>query len=176
MGKSNSYESLKKAVGILALIVGAILIVLYINRWNEVKDFEKYRNSYLIDSNTISLEMKDIDEIDTILDVTETPNFYFLYISYTNDEDIYNLEKQLKPLIDDYHLQDKFYYLNVTTIKEENPDYKDEIANNLHFDVDLLDKLPVILYFENGELAYNKAIYNAQDFQDLLETEDIKTK
>ena len=96
-------QTLKKYFIGLCIILAIIFLALYFHKWDTVKEQEKYYNSYLISTNTISLEMTDIDEINAVL--SETPSYYFLYISYTNDEDVYNLETELKPLIDEYHLQ-----------------------------------------------------------------------
>ena len=41
-------------------------------------------NSYLITSNTLSYEIKNLNEIDQIL--KESPNDYFVFITYNNDE------------------------------------------------------------------------------------------
>lgn len=108
--------------------------------------------------------------------LSETPNYYFLYISYTNDEDIYNLEKELKPLIDEYHLQNSFYFLNVTDFKDTNQDYKDDIAEALEIDKNIISKVPIILYFKDGKLATKNGIFTADQFKDLLETQDIKSQ
>ncbi len=162
-------EKIKKYVYILLVIIGVVLIFLYFNKWHEVKEEEKYQNSYLVETNTISLEINNIEEINTVL--SETPSYYFLYISYTGNEKIYNLEKDIKPLINEYNLQDNFYFLNVTEDMKNKDDYKEKIANKLN--VDNIKKVPVILYFKDGKLI-NDNIYNAKDFKKVLENENIK--
>ena len=167
-------QSAKKYFVGLCTILAIIFLALYFNKWNTVKEQEKYYNSYLISTNTISLEMNDINEIDNVL--SETPNYYFLYISYTNSKDVYELETDLKPLIDEYQLQNNFYYLNVTNIKKENNNYKEDIANTLDIDSSIISKVPIILYFKDGELASSKGVFTAQEFEDLLLTQDIKSQ
>lgn len=162
-------EKIKKYIYILLVIIGVVLIFLYFNKWHEVKEEEKYQNSYLVETNTISLEINNIEEINTVL--SETPSYYFLYISYTGNEKIYNLEKDIKPLINEYNLQDNFYFLNVTEDMKNKDDYKEKIANKLN--VDNIKKVPVILYFKDGKLI-NDNIYNAKDFKKVLENENIK--
>ncbi|MCI9281146.1 MAG: hypothetical protein HFI49_02665, partial [Bacilli bacterium] len=92
----NKPISLKKITISLCVVLGVILIILYAYKWHQVKEDEKYLQSYLISSNTINLEMNSINNINSVL--SETPNNYFIYISYTGDKDIYNFEKKLKPL------------------------------------------------------------------------------
>lgn len=167
-------QTLKKYFIGLCIILAIIFLALYFHKWHTVKEQEKYYESFLVSTNTISLEMTDIKEIQSVL--SETPNYYFLYISYTNDEDIYNLEKELKPLIDEYHLQNSIYFLNVTDFKDTNQDYKDDIAEALEIDKNIISKVPIILYFKDGKLATKNGIFTADQFKDLLETQDIKSQ
>jgi len=154
-----------------SVIIGIIFIILYINKWHQVREQEKYLNSYLMSNNSISLEITDINAIDSVL--SETPNYYFVYISYTKDKDIYNLEKDLKPLIDDYDLQNNFYFINVTNIKNNNNNYKKDIAKELKIDSNNIKNIPVILYFKNGELI--NTVNNSKDFENLLKEQNIRT-
>lgn len=161
----NKPVSLKKITISLGVVLGVILIILYAYKWHQVKEDEKYLQSYLISSNTINLEMNSINNINSVL--SETPNNYFIYISYTGDKDIYNFEKKLKPLIDDYSLQNSFYYLNITDIKENNKNYKKDIAKELNIDSKNLDNIPVILYFKD-ELLQCDGVSSIKDFEKLL--------
>ena len=95
----NKSLSMKNYLVACLLILGIVLVVLYFYKWHQVKEEEKYLNSYLVNTGTVNLEMSDIKEINTVL--SETPSYYFVYISYTKEEDVYNLEKELKPLISD---------------------------------------------------------------------------
>ena len=158
----------------LCIILAIIFLALYLHRWNTVKEQEKYYNSYLISTNTISLEMNDINEIRSVL--SETPSYYFLYISYTQDKEVYHLEEELKPLIDEYQLQNNFYFLNVTDFKDTNTDYMSDIANELSISNNIITDVPIILYFKDGELATTHGIFTADEFQDLLEMQDIKSQ
>ena len=167
-------QTVKKYFIGLCIILAIIFLALYFHKWATVKEQEKYLNSYLISTNTISLEMTDIDEISSVL--SETPSYYFLYISYTNDEDVYNLEEELKPLIDEYHLQNNFYFLNVTNFKDTNKDYKADIAKALNIEESIISDVPIILYFKDGELGSSKGIFTSLEFKDLLEIQDIKSQ
>lgn len=137
-------------------ILGFLLIIFliwYIISWKNVKQEEKLMNSYLITSNTLSVEIKDLSE--TVQVLKESPSEYFVYISYTNDEKIFNFEKKLKKLIDNYNLKDEFYFVNVTNIKDDENFYS-EINDT--FNTKLINNIPCILHFKNNELK--KVIYN----------------
>lgn len=147
----NKSLSMKNYLAACLLILGIVLVVLYFYKWHQVKEEEKYLNSYLVNTGTVNLEMSDIKEINTVL--SETPSYYFVYISYTKEEDVYNLEKELKPLITEYDLQNNFYYINVTDIKEKNENFKEDIAKELKIDSKEIKKVPIILYFKEGKLV-----------------------
>lgn len=144
---------------------GTIMDVGFIKSCNE---------SYLISSDTIDLVVNNINEIKYVF--LETPNYYFVYISSLCNENAYNLEKELKPLIDEYQLQNNFYFLDVTNFKDSNLDYKKDIAEALNIDSSVISQVPIILYFEDGKLASSHGILDANDFKDLLETKDIKSQ
>ena len=156
-------------------IIGFLLIIFliwYIISWKNVKKEEKLMNSYLITSNTLSVEIKDLSE--TIQVLKESPSEYFVYISYTNDEKVYSFEKKLKKLIDNYNLKDEFYFVNVTNIKDDENFYK-EINNT--FNTKLINNIPCILHFKNNELK--KVIYNKDlnktytNFENLLKENEF---
>ncbi len=153
------------------IVIGVILLILYVYKWYSVKEEQKYINSYLISSNTVSLEMTEINEINNVL--SETGSYYFIYIGYTGDKNVYSLEKKLKPIIDDYDLHNNFYYINVTNIKNNNKDYIDDIAHELNIEDNIIKKVPSLLYFKDGKLV-DKAVYSAKDFKNLLEEQGFE--
>ena len=156
MAKKKSKKNNINFKKLFYFIIGFLLIIFliwYIISWKNVKKEEKLMNSYLITSNTLSVEIKDLSE--TIQVLKESPSEYFVYISYTNDEKVYSFEKKLKKLIDNYNLKDEFYFVNVTNIKDDENFYS-EINNT--FNTKLINNIPCILHFKNNELK--KVIYN----------------
>ena len=152
-----------------AIVVVLILLVFYIYQWQKVKNQEKYMNSYLLDSGTVSLEIKNLDEVSQIL--TESPNEYFVLITYTGDKETYELEKDIKSIVDDYKLSDSFYYLNIKNLlKEDN--YLNRLNNA--FNTDKITAVPIILYYKDDVLIdtvsrVDDNIINAGDFQRILD-------
>ncbi len=136
---------------------GTIMDVGFIKSCNE---------SYLISSDTIYLVVNNINEIKSVF--LEAPNYYFVYISSLCNENAYNLEKELKPLIDEYQLQNNFYFLDVTNFKDSNLDYKNDIALALDIDQNIISDIPVILYFKDGKLLND--IFTAEEFKNILES------
>ena len=161
--------SRKRIVIILVIILAFILLGLYIYRWQQVKDEERLSTSYLLSSGTVSLEIKNLDEVSQIL--SESPTEYFVLITYTGNEDAYDLETGIKPIIDDYKLSDSFYYLNIESIMDSD-NYLTRLNNA--FNTDEISTVPIILYFKDGELIDTVTrdddnVINAGDFQKLLD-------
>lgn len=175
MAKKKSKKNNINFKKIFYFILGFLLIIFliwYIISWKNVKQEEKLMNSYLITSNTLSVEIKDLSE--TVQVLKESPSEYFVYISYTNDEKIFNFEKKLKKLIVNYNLKDEFYFVNVTNIKDDENFYS-EINDT--FNTKLISNIPSILHFKNNELK--KVIYNKDlnktytEFENLLKENEF---
>ena len=154
---------------IIAVVLIAILVGVYIYRVSKVRNEEKILNSYLLTTDTVSLEIKNLDEINQIL--SEAPAQYFVLITYTGDEGTYELEKSIKDIIDEYKLSDSFYYLNVKDIMNQD-NYITRI--NSAFNTNEITKVPTILYFQDNELEYvveriDDNMINAGDFQKVLD-------
>lgn len=159
----------KTIIIIVLSIIAIILLGIYLYKWYDVKKQEKLMNSYLLTTDTVSLEIKNLDEVPQIL--TEAPNDYFVFISYTGNEDNYELEKDLKTIIDTYKFGDCFYYLNVENLMKED-NYLARI--NSTFKTDKIKSLPTIIYYKNGEIVdvvsrIDNNHINAGDFQKLLD-------
>ena len=138
------------------IIIGIIILVLvlgglYIYKVNKVKQEELYNKSYLIDSGTLNLEIKNIDEVNQIL--TEAPSEYFILITYTGNKATYNLETGLKEIVDKYKLSDSFYYLNIKDMMNED-NYLTRL--NSTFNTDKIKTVPIILYYKDGKLSIRK--------------------
>ena len=51
-----------------------------------------------------------------------------------------------------------------------------DIAEELGIDGNIISKVPIILYFKDGSLATTHGIHTAKEFEDLLETQDIRSQ
>ena len=90
--KSTRYIPTKNYVIAFLIAAAAIFLVFYIFEWYKVKQIEKYGTSYLIESNTVSMEIKNYKEIPIIF--SEAPTEYFVFINCLNEKDNYKLEKE----------------------------------------------------------------------------------
>lgn len=161
--------SQKNILIIVCIVLALILVIFYGYRVNKLKETDTLSKSYLLDSGTVSLEIKNLDEVNQIL--AESPTEYFVLISYTGNKDTYKLENGLKRILDKYKLNDSFYYLNVKSIMDED-NYLNRLNNG--FNTDKIKKVPTILYYRNGKIVdvvtrNDNNIINAGDFQKLLD-------
>lgn len=161
--------SRKNILIIVCIVLALILVIFYGYRVNKLKETDTLSKSYLLDSGTVSLEIKNLDEVNQIL--AESPTEYFVLISYTGNKDTYKLENGLKRILDKYKLNDSFYYLNVKSIMDED-NYLNRLNNA--FNTDKIKKVPTILYYKNGKIVdvvtrNDNNIINAGDFQKLLD-------
>lgn len=177
MKKNKTHETkfipTKNYIYCAVFLVAAAFLCWYLISWNTIKTTEKYNVSYLISENTLTYEITDLKEIPRVLN--EVPNEYFIYISYTNDEEVYRLEKGLKNIIDDYDIKDEVYYVNVTDIKESKTLYND--LNNA-FKTNKITNVPCIIYYRNGDIisvvSDKNKVFEASKFKDLLEENEFQ--
>ena len=174
--KNETFIPVKNYILAALIVVVMIGLTWYGFEWYKVIKQEKISTSYLVKNKYISKEITNINEVHTVF--SETPDSYFVYISYTGDENIYNMEKTLKKEIIKYNLTDNLYYLNITELKN-NKNYIDEINKALKLEDRKITKVPTILYFYEGKLVEmtnpkDGALMSVSDFQKLIELSDIE--
>ncbi|MBE6156808.1 MAG: hypothetical protein E7161_03585 [Firmicutes bacterium] len=174
----DKYISPKNYLYAILILLGGIILTLYIFEWYQVKKEEKLMTSYLISSKTIESSIEDLNSLNQIRQ--EAPSSYFIYISYTGDEEIYNLEKDFKRVIDKYKLNDMFYYVDLTKLKNNNENYLNEIKNSLG--IKDLKKIPALIYVHEGKIlesnvldGINDTLLKAGDLENLLDIYEFET-
>lgn len=168
--KNETFIPVKNYILAAVIVVVIIGLTWYAFAWYNVVQENKVSTSYLVQEKIISKEITDLNEVNNIF--SEAPDSYFVYISYTGDEQVYNMEKSLKSVIKAYNLSDNMYYLNVTSIKDEK-DYMDKVNKALGLTDRKVVKVPTILYFEEGKLVEmtdtkSDLLMTRSDFQKLI--------
>ena len=96
--KNERYIPTKNYIIAIGVVIGILLIAWYCFAWYKVYKEDKISTSYLIKNNVISNEITDLNEIVDVF--SEAPDEYFVYVSYTGDEDIYDMDgRNLEMLI-----------------------------------------------------------------------------
>ncbi len=176
--KNERYIPTKNYIIAIGVIIGFLLLAWYCFAWYKVYKEDKVSTSYLIKNNIISNEITELNEIVDVF--SEAPDEYFIYVSYTGDENIFSMEKDLAKIIKKYDIIDQFYYLNVTSIKD-NGDYIDEINRSLSLRDEKIIRVPTIIYYKDGEVVKDGIIsrsddkmMTAADFQKLLDANNVE--
>lgn len=176
--KNERFVPTKNYVIAVFIVVAMILLTWYAFEWYNVYKENKVSISYLMKNKILSKEINDLNEVNDVF--SEAPDSYFIYVSYTGDENIYEMEKDLSDLIIEYKLEDSMYFLNVTSIKDEK-DYLDKVNKALSLKGDSkIKQVPTILYFKDGTVTTSGTIkkednnlIDAGDFQKLLDVNNI---
>lgn len=168
--KSEELKKVPKVNYIYAflILVGSILLTFYIFAWINVRKQEKILNSYLIESNTVTSSLELDGSFKQV--VQDAPSSYFIYVSYRKDEKIYNLEKDLKRVIDKYKINDIFYYVDITDLKENNSEYLDYVNEKLGVK---LSRVPAIIFVKDGQILDRNILTGVRDTD--LKADDLES-
>ena len=174
--KNERFVPIKNYVIVFLVAIAVIALCWYAISWHKVIQQDKMSTSYLIKSKVISNEIQSLDELTDVF--SEAPSTYYLYISYTGNEDIYKMEKELTALINEYNIGEQFYFLNVTSIKKDS-DYIDKINKALELTNRKVKSVPTIIYYDDGKIVdmitmEGNNIMNIGDFQKLLDVNKIE--
>lgn len=141
----------------LLVLIGGIALIVYIFEWYQVKETEKYMESYLLKSKTINNSIDDINLYSQV--IQEAPTDYFIVIGYKNDEEEYLFEKKLKKIIDDYELNDLVFYIDVTDLMQKE-NYLDVINKNIKTNI---SNVPAIIYVKDRTIDEDNIVTKDED-------------
>lgn len=163
----------------LAMFIIGVLAISGVYTIANYENTNKYATSYLVDTNTIKRD-HIVDYNDAINYFSGLTGDYYIYIGYTDNKDVYNLEKQLKKVIKSYSLEDKFYYINITDLKHDT-NVVDEVNAYLGYRNAKVSQVPTIVYvnksnevrIENIVARDDNSMMSLGDFQKLLDINDV---
>ena len=175
--KKNNVINPQNYVYSIIILVGGILLTLYVFKYYQVKKEERLMTSYLVNTKTINYSVNSLESLQQIMQ--ESPSSYFIYLSYTGDEEIYNLERKLKRIIDKYKINDIFYYVDLTYMVNNDSNYIEKIKEILN--ISKLNNLPAIIYINEGEIlndnildGVNNTMLKPEDLEKLLNIYDFE--
>ena len=173
--KNERYIPLKNYVLAAVVVVVIIALTIYGFAWYDVLKENRVSTSYLVKEKIISQEIQNLEGVKDAF--SEAPETYFIYISYTGSEEVYDLEKNLKDIINGYELNDQIYYLNITSIKDDK-DYLKKINDALDLEEGTIKSVPTILYYNEGKVVdiverNDDNMMNSGDFQKLLDVNRV---
>ena len=160
---------------IVGIIIVWILIFMYIG-YKMTQNYQEklYDEGYFIHKK-IDVKKTTLNELNQVIANSSSP--LFLFFNYRGIEETYELEKEMHQIMNDYHLQNNFYYIDLTDMQKEEKDMADEI--NQVLGIHSLLHTPAVFYYNNGNLVTiaqreDKKILEAADFVKVLDMYEFK--
>ena len=124
MKKNERVVPIKNYIYLLIMIIVVVALTFLIFNINKNYQTEKLETSYLANYLTVV----KTEELSNIL--SEPSSELFIFVTKTNDENVFNLEKDLKKIIKKHDLRDNFILLDYTdesNVEELNKILKSDI-------------------------------------------------
>ena len=104
--------------------------------------------------------------------ITELNADTFLIISYVQDRKVYNNEKQIKKLMDEYGLLDNMQYIDASKYRDDET-FLPGLNSVLGLEGELeIKKMPAVIYFKDGvpekTVDSSSHLLNATDFKNII--------
>ena len=141
----------------LYLIIMFIIVIFVTLLIFDIRDNINSKKLETSNFNQFISEVK-LEEIDSIL--TEPSSDLFILITKVNDEEIYQLEGNIKRIIKNYDMRENFIYI----------DYTDKEISELNKKLNTnIKTIPALIYYKNG--VFVKSVDSSED---LLNSSDIE--
>lgn len=148
--------------GIAVLIICACFA--FYNVYNEVKDNN-------ISSSPLSTHQVLYEDLtDTTVEMNADT---LLLVSYVQDEEVHNNEKEIRKMLNKKNLLDNVLYLDVTEYKDREK-FIEELNKTLKLEDKLkIDKIPAIIYYKDGiptiTIDSKNHLVNVGDFEHIID-------
>lgn len=163
MKKNERVVPVKNYVYLLIMIIVVVALTFLIFNINKNYQTKKLETSYLANYLTVV----KTEELSNIL--SEPSSELFIFVTKTNDENVFNLEKDLKKIIKKHDLRDNFILLDYTD--ESNVE---ELNKILKSDI---ETIPAIIYIKNGEFIKSidskESLLKSSDFEKMLDEYEV---
>ena len=162
---------MKKNRYLRLFIIIAVTVLLTVLLCNLYKSYQNNKlNKGYISKYVSTIKYEEFDS-----SLAELGDKYYIYFGYTGDEDVYNLEKDIKRVVFNNHLEDNFLYVNV----DNDQDVNNKILNvNEMLKINMIKKLPAIVYLNKNEVVSvidsSNHFLNVSDFNNLLDIYEVK--
>ena len=167
---------LKTIVIVSYTLIISILIMGFVDTmFKTYSTATKNSEPYILSTNTIDKTMA-VDLSIARLRFSNLKGDYFVYLNYGSSRNAASLEAGLRNLIKQYKLENKFYYINIDDLKDDNDAVK-KVNDSLGLSETLISKLPTIYYVNSDGILRIENIITRQDdnkitvgdFQNLLD-------
>lgn len=177
-------DQIKKEIPFLNYIVAVIAIIWIVIiaflgvKMNEKHQEKLYDEGYFNHNiDKLSIKKSSINLIGEEIEQSSLENIFVLF-NYRGEEEHYRLEKDLEKVMKDYHLENNFYYVDITDYSGIlNCDVTCMI--NQEMNTNYVTNLPAVVYIKNKEVIdvaqrEDQKILEAADFVKLLDMYEFK--
>ena len=163
MKKQERVVPKKNYLYLLIMLFAVVFVTFFIFEMNKDYQSRKLEVSYL---NGFINEV-NINDINNIL--IEPSSDLFIFVTKVNDENVYELERDIKKVIKEKDLRDNFFYIN----------YSDKDINSLNKILGSdIKTIPALVYFKNGEyiksVDSSKDMLNVGDLSQILDQYEVE--
>lgn len=163
MKKNERVVPVKNYIYLLIMIIVVVALTFLIFNINKNYQTKKLETSYLANYLTVV----KTEELSNIL--SEPSSELFIFVTKTNDENVFNLETNLKKVIKKHDLRDNFILLDYT-----NESNVEELNKILKSDI---ETIPAIIYIKNGEFIKSidskESLLKSSDFEKMLDEYEV---
>lgn len=161
---------------IAAIIIVWIVIIAYVGyEFSRRHQENLYQEGYFIHEK-IDIKKISLSEAGNVAHDAKDPTF--ILFNYRGYEETYELEKELWKIMNDYHINNNFYYVDLT---DENGTLNCDMncVLNTGLNVTKFKNVPAVAYYERGTLIdiaqrEDKKVLEAADFVKLLDMYEFK--
>lgn len=151
-------------LGVICIVT--VLLTIYVNAW--IKTYKE--SAYSV--SPLSGEINEIN-INELKEPFMEINQVILYVGYTNDQKLFNEEKELLDEIRKEELTPYVMYLNV----DGNENYLNVLRDKFDIDAEDIKEAPLFIYVKDGVAADVINVENkndlTKDFMELVEDNNI---
>jgi len=138
----------KNYLYLIIMMVIVVFVTFFVFDINNKYQTRKLGISYLYEYVT-EVKLEDLNNI-----LTEPSSELFILVTKTNDEVVYNLEKDIKKVIKEHDLRDNFIYIDYTDKEDKLGELNKILDCNIK-------TVPALIYYKDGE--YVKSIDSSEE-------------
>ena len=146
----------------LLIVVFVTFGIVKISKYYEEKKLEKsYFDGYISE-----VTLKDMNNI-----LTEPSSEMFIIVTEVNNQNIYNIEKDIKKVIKKRDIRDNVMFINYTDNKKDLNELNKVLGSDIK-------NIPAIVYYKNGQVVTSidstNGLINAGEFEKLLDSYEVE--
>jgi len=155
----------KNYLYLLIMLLIVVFVTFGIVKISKYYDEKKLEKSYF-DGYISEVTLKDMNNI-----LTEPSSEMFIIVTEVNNENIYNIEKDIKKVIKRRDIRDNVMFINYTDNKKDLNELNKVLGSDIK-------NIPAIVYYKNGQVVTSidstNGLINAGEFEKLLDSYEVE--